>query len=346
MNILIVENKLPVDRNDRWWEKNIGEICHYDVINVFPDYNLSNFYYIKSGEFNKYIKTGVKLLTYIIKSRYRYDYIISYECGRETFLISLFQTLFLIKKPRHIILDFIMREKSNNLKSRLKYMILKFCLASVHLAVCSSKLEKEYYKNTFKWKDKKVAFIPLRINPELFDIKTNDGNYIFSAGRTFRDYETLIQSLRNINYQTIICAGKDDYEKYYGKIPSNISIYKDLLFEEYINLLANAKFVIIPLQDKIISTGQSVLLHAMALGKMVIVTKTAGSIDYIENGITGVLVIPKSINDMENNILYYLDNDKLIEQIGNRAKLRAYDYLSEIYIKKLYFILGCKLSGG
>lgn len=129
-------------------------------------------------------KLFFKLL--VILSKSKYEFIFTFECGPESFLIALFQTITFRRSPKHVILQFIMREMDNNLKSRVKYFFMRFCFRSLHMAICSSKAELEYYKSVFRWGEEKVKYVPFHTDPQFLSSNcTEIGNYVLAAGRTF-----------------------------------------------------------------------------------------------------------------------------------------------------------------
>ena len=72
-----------------------------------------------------------------------YAYVFTFENDWMTFLIAGLQTLLMFRRPCHVILQFIMRERTSSLQSRLKYAFLRWCYRSVHLCVCSARPEAE-----------------------------------------------------------------------------------------------------------------------------------------------------------------------------------------------------------
>jgi glycosyltransferase involved in cell wall biosynthesis len=82
----------------------------------------------------------------------------------------------------------------------------------------------------------------------------------------------------------------------------------------------------VPLQDRPISIGQSVLLQAMALGKPVIATRTPGTTDYIEHMVDGVLVRPGDASDLRR-AMEMLASEALRRELGRNARQRVYGQL-------------------
>lgn len=78
----------------------------------------------------------------------------------------------------------------------------------------------------------------------------------------------------------------------------------------------NSYLVVIPLKDLNISSGQLVALQAMQMGKPIIITKSKGITDYLDNGKTAIF-----INNTKNELL------EKISILYNDENL--YNYISE-----------------
>ena len=83
-----------------------------------------------------------------------------------------------------------------------------------------------------------------------------------------------------------------------------------------------------------------VLLEAMALGKTVVASNTVGSRDLVINGETGFLFGVHNIDECAEIILEIIDNDKLLEQIGNNArKMIENKYDSQIINQTIFEVI-------
>ncbi len=101
----------------------------------------------------------------------------------------------------------------------------------------------------------------------------------------------------------------------------------DLPLKELIELIARSMIVVLPLQERQISTGQSVLLEAMAMGKPVVATRVNGTVDYIEHMTTGLLVPPNDPQAMRDALTLLAGDVELRQRLGNagrREVLRQY----------------------
>lgn len=259
----------------------------------------------------------LSMLPVYFELRRNYDYVFTFECSLTSFAISFWQTLLFGRKPKHVILQFIMREKTASLSSRLKYALMKFLFSSVHLAVCSARAEVAYYAEAFSWPASKLAYVPYHSSARTVPAAA-DGGYLFAAGRTFRDFPTMIAAIESSAYKTVIVASKS-----VAKVPAgatHIQLFEDVPLAEFTRLLEGASVVVVPLQDRRISTGQIVILNAMALAKPVIVTRTSGSVDYITHGENGLLVDPANPAALREAIDRVMRDPAMRQRLGENAR--------------------------
>lgn len=215
-------------------------------------------------------------------------YITTGECDWTSFIVAGLQTVTGLRRPRHVIVQFIMRERTESRASRLKYAVMRWCFSSVATVICSARAEAAYYADAFGWPASKVAYLPFHTDPSFLDITTSEGDYAVAAGRSFRDYDTLLDAWATVSMPLVIVG-------YKGRrtAPANVTLHRELPLAELTRLIAGSRIVIVPLEARRISIGQSVILQAMAMGKPVVVTAVDGTVDYLEHMQTGLLVPPR-----------------------------------------------------
>ena len=103
-------------------------------------------------------------------------------------------------------------------------------------------------------------------------------------------------------------------------LPQNIEFHYGLSFDQFTSMLNDSKLVVIPLKDVQYACGQIVLLQAFAAGKPVIVTKTAGIWDYVEDRKTAYFVSPGNPEELVTTILSLLNNRDLRKSLGRNAR--------------------------
>lgn len=275
-----------------------------------------------------FVLLAARTLRMLLQARREgFAYVFTFENDWLTLLIASAQTLFLFRRPRHVILQFIMREPTPDLRSRLKYAFMRWCFRSVHLCVCSSRPEAAFYQKVFGWPPAKVAFVPFHTDPTFVSHgEVAEEPMAVAAGRTFRDYPTLLEAARlGLAVPVTIVAGRNSLGT--TAVPDGVTVHYDIPLAELIALMARAAIVVLPLAERDISTGQSVLLEAMAKGKPVVVTRVNGTVDYVEHMRTGVLVPPNdpaALRDAINLLAADADLRRRIGAAGREQVLQHY----------------------
>ncbi|GMA38731.1 hypothetical protein GCM10025883_07760 [Mobilicoccus caccae] len=133
----------------------------------------------------------------------------------------------------------------------------------------------------------RVVFTPFPATIEP-DVPTSTGDYLFAGGNSMRDYALLAEAVRGTGVRCRVASTWEPEETSeeieVGTVPH----------EEFVDLLAGCRASVVPLERTVRSAGQQSYLNAMMLGKPVIVTEAPGVHDYIEDGVTGVVVPPEA----------------------------------------------------
>jgi glycosyltransferase involved in cell wall biosynthesis len=264
----------------------------------------------------------LKLLVHLLRwRRSGYSHVVTFECDLVGLSIAFWQSLTGMRRPRHVIAQFIMREAEPTLRSRAKYALMRFLFRSVHRVVVSARSEVAYYGQAFGWPAGKAAFVAMHTDPGLLDRPAIDeGDYYLAAGRSFRDYDTLLRAVSGTDVALTIVGGRGAAQRYAG-IP-NVTALENIPPAELIGLMQRARAIVVPLHDRAISIGQSVILQAMALGKAVVATRTAGTVDYVTHLQDGLLVDPGDPEGLRD-ALVRLGDPTLRRALGARARSRV-----------------------
>ncbi len=300
-----------------WWEeiKKDRGLCAIDHTRI--DFRGKKGRQITSLELPLFL---VKVLGLLLKTRRKYDYIFTFEADLVGLGIALWQSLLFMKRPRHVILHFIMREKTDRVASRLKYALMTFIFGSVYRVICSSQEEADYYREAFSWDSRKVRFVPLQTSSTFLQGGPGaEGDYLVAAGRTFRDYATAIAAVKGTPFRLVIVGGSGIVKQL--RTDQQVEVIEEIPLQKLTEMIRNSAAVVVPLFDRKISTGQSVVLQAMAMGKLVIATRTSGTVDYVEHMVNGMLVDPGDVAGMKAAIMAASDRE-LRNQLGQRARSR------------------------
>lgn len=235
--------------------------------------------------------------------------------------LSFFCKLFHINKTFNIVIMTFIYKSKKGIVGKIYYRFVKYAISSefVDSIICTSKQEISMYSQIFGIPMNKFSFVKwgaIEYDPEEFDDpELKKRNYLFSTGRSNRDYKFLINAIKDTKYNLIIAC--DTIEKIKEH---NIEVRDDLFGRDMLRYMRNSKVVVIALDDDKIAAGQLVLLHAMNLGIPVIITKSHGvTDDYVIDGYNG-LIIPKEKIDLYD-ALEKLEVDKnLYKHLSENSK--------------------------
>ena len=125
-----------------------------------------------------------------------------------------------------------------------------------------------------------------------------------------------------------------------------VTVYYNISKEEYLSLLVKSKFVVVPLRNDFSSCGQVSILEAMSLGKPVIVAKVAGSIDYIEDGRSGLFYEKGNYMDLRKKIILLSENRELRTALAEEALSEIKNtYNHEVFSTRYYHFINEKWQG-
>jgi glycosyltransferase involved in cell wall biosynthesis len=171
----------------------------------------------------------------------------------------------------------------------------------------------------------KVVQIPFMADQQFFRpmLDIAEKHQVCSVGLEWRDYPTLIKAAENLRCDVKIAAGslwsKGKNEAEGSEVPPNVDVRK-YKYPDLRRLYAESKIVIIPLYQTDFQAGITSILEAMAMGKPVIVTKTAGQTDTIVDGETGLYVSPGNPEDLRQKIQFLLENEAERKRIGDNGR--------------------------
>ena len=187
-------------------------------------------------------------------------------------------------------------------------------------------------------KNKLKALLPKKINIEFLEwctdtifysnICTDNNCYFFSAGKTNRDFRTLIQAAQmNRNMQFVVIGHFGD--ELLKLVPANMKIIRSsanqtdtaISYSDLKNYYSKSIAVCIPLNDDPEDTcGYTELLESMAMGKPVIKAKT-GCIDLnIEDLNVGYYYEPHNAYDLSVKLNLLYNDPTTAERLGQKGK--------------------------
>ena len=257
-----------------------------------------------------------------VKIKMQKDFDVVLVEGVQSLWYTLLLTLF-GKKAAVVMGEMFLPEPNpNDFKWKIKRLIRQFLYRKVDRFVVFSTAEHRLWAEYLRYDESKFTTIlfasnildPARFPDGLF---LPEGDYGFAAGRSGRDYKTFFGAVKDISYPFVVVADKKSVQEL--EVPKNVTLYCDIPWEEYIELLKKSAFTVVPLRDEHRSTGQVVILEGYAFGKPTVSTRCIGTTDYVFEEETGFLVPPYQPVAMREAIEKMLSDDEKRRYYGKNA---------------------------
>lgn len=229
---------------------------------------------------------------------FRYDYVLLNGSGSLVLKLALLKMLFPFNPTRLVVLD-ILLSSPTNLREKFKTAIVTALLKKVAMFLL-------YYKDTrglqrvYRIPAHKFRYVPFKINQIdiVRKIVPETGDYIFCGGKTRRDFTTLFEAVRGTDLMVRVVTTENSDIVQHGsyldmkEVPSNVEVLiLDGSAERFIEQLAAARLVVMPIIPEICGAGIGVYIMSMALRKCVVITDIPGTSDTLPQD-TAIIVPP------------------------------------------------------
>lgn len=325
-----------VDPPDRWIWNYLPAEAQQDIVeflNVKPRDLFANWGKLLTY-YPAYCQLAMRALLRCIRSEY--DMIVAWE-GKNGFPLALIRNLLRLKSPKLVILSYSHRGIITHFPR-----ISRFALRSVDHITVTTQWEVKHYAETLGVSESRITFCPFG----WYDVETmrrepvavQEEGFILAPGRSYRDYATLAAAMDGIESKVVIVARRFNIKGV--DFPSQ-SVVKDFLpMTQFLELQANADFVVIPLMDVSHAAGDIHIIQAMAAGKAVVATDGPSARTYIDHGITGLLVPPRDPGRLREAMKYLLEHPKVAMTMGRSArKIYEAKYTFRAFSKRTYATL-------
>ena len=149
---------------------------------------------------------------------------------------------------------------------------------------------------------------------------------IVSAGSANRDYQTLVSAVDGLEVPLRIAADSLWRPTESGltaeKLPGYVTAASAGSYTGLRSLYSDASIVVVPLHPARYACGYAVIAEAMAMGKVVITTRTEAPSDLIVDGVTGFQVEPGDVPGLKGVIRLLLDEPQRALAMGALGAVR------------------------
>jgi glycosyltransferase involved in cell wall biosynthesis len=217
------------------------------------------------------------------------------------------------------------------LPSAPKRAIFQAALSAVDRFVVFSATERELYASQFRIPVEAFDFIHWGIAPprvETPETPFEKGAYVCAIGGNARDYRTLIEAARQTPDIPFVLVVRPDNLRGLP-VPKNVKVHVNLSFGKTMNILAHARFMVLPLEHSRIPCGHVTLVAAMFLGKTFVITDSTGIQDYVQNGENALTVRAGSPESVVAAARRLWADPELCRHMGAKGRSFAETYCTE-----------------
>lgn len=237
-----------------------------------------------------------------------YDIVISHGAQSGVFL-ALLMKLFGKQGCKHIIFD--IGGMNGSRSAGFSTMLIRYAMKSKPYIICHSTNIIDNLKNNYPWLVTRSIYIPFGVGLyqyKIREVKITKNIFVFSGKK--RDEELVVKA-----WEKVVDNNKDNGYRlqFVGTKKSHSLKNSDdinfLPYNEYIDKLESAAFVILPLKEYKYSYGQMSLLGSLALGKYVITTNVSGLSDYIRDCKSVKIINESNVDEMYSAICNFINSN-------------------------------------
>jgi glycosyltransferase involved in cell wall biosynthesis len=171
-------------------------------------------------------------------------------------------------------------------KKRWLFRWLKVHTHITRIALHSS-LQYELGRRALGIPAARLVLIPFQVDTDFWHpLPVAEERLICSAGLERRDYPTLFRAVEGLDVRVVVGAAshwsRQPNTAAGSKLPSNVEV-SAFDYVALRDLYARSAVVVVPLEDVDFQAGVTTILEAMAMGKAVIVTRSRGQTDVVED---------------------------------------------------------------
>jgi glycosyltransferase involved in cell wall biosynthesis len=240
-------------------------------------------------------------------------------------LLCLMRLLLPFFRPRLMSADLVLARPGTSLAERCKGFLKRVLFSQVDLFLMHLK-DTRPLKECFGIPARKVRYVPFKVNffEQIEGQKFTEGDYVFTGGRSRRDYQTFCAAMSGLPYRGLIVTPPPEQNAEHGttlegvRPPPNVQLlHDDGSRESWIDKIAHSRLAVFPISPETISpSGVGAYLLAMALKKCVIISDCPSTRDILIDGETAVLVPMRDVEALRFAIRKAWESDSLRHRIA------------------------------
>lgn len=229
----------------------------------------------------------------------------------------------LFPRRTHVMFDLLLDHQAERGWARL-YERFKTRVFNrvVDLAVVWGAADVERYARAHGLDRARLRFHPFHTTLAGYAFEIRDDGYIFAGGNAARDYATLIEALREIDYPVLIATTRPEIAPLAQDCP-HITV-RGLTPAEFRAKMAGATLVVECHDERFFRTGgHQTFLNAFWMGKPFVMADRESAVGYFEDGEFGFVVDHGDIAGFRARVRELLADPQLRAEMGRRAQAYA-----------------------
>lgn len=227
--------------------------------------------------------------------------------------------------PPHVLLAHNLITRNKRVLHRLTRVLHRF-----DAVLCLSETQARFLREEVHLPPARVHHVWDNVDEQFFcpSADTAAGEYLLAVGRENRDYETLVQAARLLNLPLIIVASSlwSSHGLSLGAdtLPACVTVRSEFVsYSELRTLYAGARVVAVPLHPAPYAAGVNGVLEAMAMGRASVVTGSPGLAEYLQDGVTNLVVPPHDPDALADAVMRLCNDAGLRRTLGQAARARV-----------------------
>jgi len=294
----------------RWLKRLLGERWAYNVIRVVAACRL-------------------------FARRRRYAGVVT-DGGASGMLFAWLQALCPWGRKPHVLVDCNWQVPAGRFAAWLRRLRVRLAARSAHRFAVWASHEVEDYARAFGVPAEKFEYVPFHTTAHNYRYEERDDGYLFAGGNYDRDYRTLVEAVRPLDVPVWIATTRGAQLLNGVAVPPHVRV-EGTTAAGFRQAMAAARLVVVPMQNGLLhSGGQQTCLNAMLMGKPTVAVGRKWAVDFIEDGVTGLIVDYEDPLSLRSAVARVLDDPAEARRMAERGRARAAQFTTERTMRAVY----------
>ncbi len=232
------------------------------------------------------------------------------------------------RRRPHLAFSFNYTHLPDALLRRLQTQAFRF----VDRFVVFSTMERTLYADFFGIDPERIEMIHWAVEPPQpaeGEQALIAGDYICAVGSQGRDYALLVEAMKELPTIRLVIVATSEAMRGIDSIPGNVEVRSNIPPREATNIIANSKFMVLPLSGQDVPCGHVTMVTGMHLSKAIIATASSGITDYVNDDVNGRVVEACDPRLLASRIAELVDTPDACRRLGEAGKRFARTHCSE-----------------